>query len=305
MSHDHHDEETLGKPYDARLVRRLMTYVRPYAKFVTLAVLMLVVVTCFELAIPYLTRMALDDYIVANSRLVTDNGGDIAREFIAGHAEDLVPVDTSEDGIQTRYFISSKALSGFSPREVARATELGVVGDERYYLADTAFFEARTVDRSGFLEAGSQVGIPVERLSDFTGEDLHELRGGDLHGVARIALAIIALLILTFGFTLLQINMMEVTSQRVMYDMRMKVLRHLQKLSLSFFDKNPVGRLVTRATNDIAVLHEMFTSIVITILHDMFILIGVIIVLLRLNWRLALVSFTAMPSGRCASRSPG
>jgi ABC-type multidrug transport system fused ATPase/permease subunit len=89
--------------------------------------------------------------------------------------------------------------------------------------------------------------------------------------------------------------MMEVTSQKVMHDIRMKVLRHLQKLSLSFFDKNPVGRLVTRATNDIAVLHEMFTSIVITILHDMFILIGVIIVLLRLNWRLALVSFIVLP----------
>ena len=82
MSHDHHDEETLGKPYDARLVRRLMTYVRPYVRLVTLAVLMLVAVTCFELAIPYLTRMALDDYIVANSRLVTDDGGEVAREFV-------------------------------------------------------------------------------------------------------------------------------------------------------------------------------------------------------------------------------
>ena len=311
MSHDHHDEETLGKPYDARLVRRLMMYVRPYARLVTLAVLMLVAVTCFELAIPYLTRTALDDYIVANSRLVTDDGGEVAREFIAEHAEDLVPIDAPSTGdaqsgggatagggrdhAQARYFISAKTLSGYDPREVARATDLGVVGDERYYLADGAFFEARTYDRTGFLEAGSRVGIPLERLDDFTSEDLHELRSGDLRGVARIALAVIALLILTFGFTLLQINMMEVTSQQVMYDMRMKVLRHLQKLSLSFFDRNPVGRLVTRATNDIAVLHEMFTSIVITILHDMFVLVGVVIVLLRLNWRLALVSFIVLP----------
>ncbi|MEA3409132.1 MAG: hypothetical protein U9Q95_02180, partial [Candidatus Eisenbacteria bacterium] len=215
MSYDHHDEETLGKPYDARLVRRLMTYVRPYAKFVTLAVLMLVVVTCFELAIPYLTRTALDDYIVATSRLVTDDGSELARAFIAGHAEDLVPIDASAgagataDNAPARYFISSKALSGFSPREVARATELGVVGGARYYLADAAFFEVRTYDSTGFLEAGSRVGIPVERLDDFTSEDLRQLRGRDLRGVAKIALAIIALLILTFGFTLLQINMME------------------------------------------------------------------------------------------------
>ncbi|MCK5597410.1 MAG: ABC transporter ATP-binding protein, partial [Candidatus Eisenbacteria sp.] len=102
-------------------------------------------------------------------------------------------------------------------------------------------------------------------------------------------------LVLTFGFTLLQINMMEVTSQRVMYDIRMKVLKHIQRLSLSFFDKNPVGRLVTRATNDVEVLHEMFTSIVIMLLRDMFILIGVVVLLLKLNWRLALVSFAVLP----------
>jgi ABC-type multidrug transport system fused ATPase/permease subunit len=113
--------------------------------------------------------------------------------------------------------------------------------------------------------------------------------------VARVALGIVSLLVLVFLFTLLQINMMEVTSQRVMYDIRMKVLQHLQRLSLSFYDRNPVGRLVTRATNDIAVLHEMFTSIVITILHDVFVLLGVVIVLLRLNWRLALVSFIVLP----------
>ena len=295
MSHDHHDEETLGKPYDGRLVRRLMTYVRPYSKHVVLAVLMLVVVTCSELAIPYLMRTALDDYIVATSRLVMNDGSEVAREFVAGHAPDLLPVDLPEAGAQERYFVSAKTLSGYDPRDVARATELGVVGEGRYYLADGAFFESRTFDRTGFLEAGSRVGIPSERLRDFTREELIELRGDDLRGVARIALAIIALLVMTFGFTLLQINMMEITSQRVMYDMRMKVLRHLQRLSLSFFDKNPVGRLVTRATNDIAVLHEMFTSIVITILHDMFILVGVVIVLLRLNWRLALVSFIVLP----------
>ena len=211
MSYDHHEEETLGKPYDARLVRRLMTYVRPYSRLFTLAVLMLVAVTCFELAIPYLTRTALDDHIVASSRLVANDGSEVASEFIAGHMGDLVPVDSTTpgcDGTAERYFVSSKTLSGYSPREVARATELGVVGEERYYLADSEFFEARTFDRSGFLDAGKRVGIPVERLGDFTREDLQELRADDLRGVAKIAFTILALLALTFGFTLLQINMM-------------------------------------------------------------------------------------------------
>jgi ATP-binding cassette subfamily B protein/subfamily B ATP-binding cassette protein MsbA len=301
MAYDHHDEETLGKPYDARLVRRLLTYVKPYARLVTLAVLMLVAVTCFELAIPYLTRTAIDDHIVATSRLVVYDGSAETLGFIEGHADDLVPIDAAPDATGVvgdsaeRYLVSSKALSGYDPREVARMTDLGVVKEELYYLADGGFFEARALDRTGFLPAGRQVGVPIERLSEFPREDLRALRADDIRGVARISMTIVLLLVLTLGFTLLQINMMEVTSQRVMYDMRMKVLRHLQRLSLSFYDKNPVGRLVTRATNDIAVLHEMFTSIVITILRDLFILIGVIVVMLRLNWRLALVSFIVLP----------
>jgi len=300
MSYDHHDEEILGKAYDARLVRRLMTYVRPYRRLVVLAVLMLVVVTCFELAVPYLTRTALDDYIVASHRLVSDDGSEAARSFIDDHRDELLAVSGAASpgespDAPTRYFVGTKTLSGFDPREVARATDLGLVGDERYYLADASFFAARTIDVTGFIEAGERVAIPIERLDEFSRSDLYELRRGDLEGVAKVSLTIVALLTLIFGFTLVQINMMEVTSQRVMYDMRMQVLKHLQRLSLSFFDRNPVGRLVTRATNDIAVLHEMFTSIVITILHDMFILLGVVIVLLRLNWRLALVSFVVLP----------
>lgn len=294
MSHEHHDEEILGKPYDARLTRRLLTYVKPYAGLVMLAVLMLVAVTCFELAIPYLTRTALDDYIVATSRMVeAAPGDDFASAFVESHRADLVRVE--EPAVAERYLVSSKALSGYDPGEVAEATDRGVVGETRYYLADRSFFDRGDADLTGILPAGGRLAIPSERLAGFDADELRELRAGDFHGVARIALGIIVLLVLTFVFTLLQVNMMEVTSQRVMYDIRMKVLRHIQTLSLSFFDKNPVGRLVTRATNDIAVLHEMFTSIVVTILHDMFVLLGVVVVMLRLNWRLALVSFVVLP----------
>jgi ABC-type multidrug transport system fused ATPase/permease subunit len=80
-----------------------------------------------------------------------------------------------------------------------------------------------------------------------------------------------------------------------MYDLRMKVFSHLQRLSLTFFDKNPVGRLVTRATNDVETLNEMFTSVLLTFFKDVFLILGIVLVLLRTNWRLALVSFTVLP----------
>ncbi|MBN1459324.1 MAG: ABC transporter ATP-binding protein [Armatimonadetes bacterium] len=334
MTGQYHDEDILGKAYDARLMKRLAKFVRPYARFVTLSVLMLVAVTCFELAVPYLTRTALDDYIVSSYRLVTvSKDVELGRLLVDQHASDLIPVDggdqTSGAGVPTtvtatgtpppasipptagaalppatevrlssdtaRYFVSSKVLSGYDSREVARSTREGVISELRYYVAERSFFEERNLHPSGMLGAGSSVGVPLESLSEIPRGDLLALRAADFRGVTRIALTIVALLLMVFLFTLLQVNVMEVTSQRVMYDVRVKVLRHLQRLSLSFYDKNPVGRLVTRATNDVEVLHEMFTSIVITILHDVFVLLGVVIVLLRLNWRLALVSFIVLP----------
>lgn len=80
-----------------------------------------------------------------------------------------------------------------------------------------------------------------------------------------------------------------------MHDLRMKVFSHLQGLPVSFFDKNPVGRLVTRLTNDIQNVHEMFTSVLINLLKDILLVIGIVILLLQLNRGLALVSFSVIP----------
>jgi len=88
---------------------------------------------------------------------------------------------------------------------------------------------------------------------------------------------------------------MQFVGQRVMFDMRMELFSHLQEMSLSFFDKNPVGRLITRLTNDVEVLNEMLTSGIIAIFGDIFSLIGIVIVMLWLNFKLALVSFMVLP----------
>ena len=83
--------------------------------------------------------------------------------------------------------------------------------------------------------------------------------------------------------------------QKIMYDIRMQVFSHIQKLPLSFFDRNPVGRLVTRVTNDVETLNEMLSSGVVAILGDIVVLIGIVVVMLTLNWQLALVTFIVLP----------
>ena len=88
---------------------------------------------------------------------------------------------------------------------------------------------------------------------------------------------------------------MEYTGQMIMHDLRVGLFTHIQGLSVAFFTRNPVGRLVTRVANDIQNMHELFTSVVAFVFKDLFLLTGIAVVLLSLNWRLALVSFTVIP----------
>jgi ATP-binding cassette subfamily B protein len=88
---------------------------------------------------------------------------------------------------------------------------------------------------------------------------------------------------------------MQWTGQKVMFDLRSQIFRHLQHMHVAFFDKNPVGRLVTRVTTDVDALNEMFTAGVVSIFEDVFVLAGIIAIMMKMNWKLALITFAVLP----------
>jgi len=116
-----------------------------------------------------------------------------------------------------------------------------------------------------------------------------------LTGIAQIAAIYVGLLALTFLLEFLQTYYMQWTGQKVMFDLRTQIFRHLQRLHVAFFDKNPVGRLVTRVTTDVDALNEMFTSGVVSIFEDLFVLVGILSVMIGMNWKLALITFAVLP----------
>ncbi len=178
-----HDEEILGKAYDARLMRRLLTYLRPYWRQVAVALVAIIAGAAAQLAQPYLVKLAIDRFIA------------------------------------------------------------------------------------------------VRRLD----------------GLERLALAYLAILVAAFALEYLQTWTMQMTGQRIMFDLRMAIYGHLQRLDLGYYDRNPVGRLMTRVTSDVDVLNDLFTSGVVTIFGDVFTLVGIMAVMLGMNWRLALVAFAVLP----------
>jgi ATP-binding cassette subfamily B protein len=119
---------------------------------------------------------------------------------------------------------------------------------------------------------------------------------GDMAGLNLIAVVFVLALAAQFVLSYFQVYIMNMAGQRVMADMRREIFSHLQRLHPSFFDKNPVGRLVTRVTTDVDALNELFTSGVVTIFGDVFMLVGIMGVLIYLDWRLALVTFAVLPA---------
>jgi ATP-binding cassette subfamily B protein len=114
-------------------------------------------------------------------------------------------------------------------------------------------------------------------------------------GIAQVASIYVGLLVFSFLLEFLQTYYMQWTGQKVMFDLRRQIFRHLQRLHVAFFDKHPVGRLVTRVTTDVDALNEMFTSGVVSIFEDLFVLAGILGVMLCMNWKLALITFAVLP----------
>src|SRR5438477_866553 len=177
------EEEVLGKAYDSRLMRRLVTYLRPYKAYVAVALALILLESSLEVAFPWLTKIAIDRSItVAN-----------------------------------------------------------------------------------------------------------------IAGLATIALVYVVLLLIRFVCASAETYVLQNTGQKIMYDMRMQVFRHLHTLAPSFYDKNPVGRLITRVITDVDVLNELFSAGIVSIFGDIFTLLGIMIAMLVLDWQLGLVTLSVLP----------
>ena len=114
-------------------------------------------------------------------------------------------------------------------------------------------------------------------------------------GIGWMSLLLVGSLGLGFAFQYVQIRVMQKVAQETMYDLRKEIFSHLQRLPLSFYDRSPVGRLVTRVTTDVDALNDLFTTGVAAMVNDFFLLLLFVFIMLQMNWRLALATFAVMP----------
>lgn len=240
------DEDQLGKSYDIGLLKRLLPFARPYGLFLACAIFLVVFITVIEIGIPYLTKIAVDRYIVPQiGKTKFETEGNVR----------YLNVDMADDDVK---------------HIVNRHPELFNVDEDG---AEIAYHDLKQLDSA----------------------DLFVLRKNDVRGVGLIALILFLIVVVNFALNFLQVLVMEYSGQRMIHDLRMRLFSHILELSISFFNRHSVGRLVTRVTNDIQNMHDLFTSVIVFLFRDLFLLIGIMIVLLFIHWQLALISFMVLP----------
>ncbi len=248
--HDHMAETSITATYDTRLLKRLLPFSKPYRRTIFFSMLIVFMITLLELALPYITKTAIDRHIVPAHNAETDTRGNI-------------------DGAPSRMYRVDLSAPDVG-RIVSAHPELFTVGDAVAHIA-------------------------YEDLAALPPEALKIIRGNDMVGIGVITLLFLGLVLADFVLNFFQKLIMEYTGNMMMHDLRMALFRHIQQLSISFFNRNPVGRLVTRVTNDIQNMHELFTSVVSFIFKDIALLVGITIVLISLNPSLAAISFIVVP----------
>lgn len=244
------EEKQLSKAYDFKLMRRLYPFARPFGGLLLWSILLVVWITLLDLSIPYITKVAIDRYIVPQ----------IERN---GH-----PSDQTDE--LPRRFIQVDLKDPEVGRIVSKYPDL-------------------------FRRQGSTTQISIEAISRLKKNEIATLRKKDLSGVGIISAVFLFIIVLNFIFNFFQKVIMEYTGHMIMHKLRLRLFTHIQTLSIEFFTRNPVGRLVTRVTNDVQNMHELFTTLLAFIFKDLFLLFGIAAVLIVLNWKLALATFAVIP----------
>ena len=172
----------------------------------------------------------------------------------------------------------------------------------RPYKLQTALSAAAIVFKAGADVAGPYLvkvavdaymtGTPREKL----GWLARHLSRVPATGISEIAGLYLGSLLLTYALEFLQTYLMQWTGQKIMFDLRREIFRHIQTMHVAFFDHNPVGKLVTRVTSDVDALNEMFTSGVLAIFEDVFALLFIVIIMVGMSWRLALLTLLVLPA---------
>ncbi len=285
-------DEIAGKIYDGNLFKKLIKYLKPYKTYVVLSFVFLILISLAELAIPLITKSAVDNNVVSDKFPVQFPSEQVQLDF-----KNKYPKFTYYT-YQDKYLavISTKQKNFLAKKDLIYLQQNHYLNLEKVVLINATTRNKEILADSPYLQISPELlAIDLKEINKFSLSNIVKLRDNDYKQIKFLAWLFLITILLKFVFTYFQVYITNFASQHAMNDLRRELFAHLQRMPLSFFDKNPIGRLVTRVTNDIRSLDEMLSSGIITLLQDSVMILTIMIVMLILNWQLALVSFIILP----------
>ncbi|HEX37653.1 MAG TPA: ABC transporter ATP-binding protein [Candidatus Cloacimonetes bacterium] len=286
------EEKDTGKVLDAALMKRLLRYLAPYKIYFIISLFILIIVAFFAIAIPYITKYAIDEYINPSLKILSvEDHPEIQEHFKKRYKKFIY------EQVDGKILLHSYNIDKLLPKHYKLIIKKDLISKEIYAAYPINNKNTKVADEypEYLKKFGDYYIIQQSDFGNLSVEATRSLRSNDISGLKTLAIIFFVLLILRFVFSYAQIYMTQYGAMHSMYDLRMKLFNHLMKLPMSFFDKNPIGRLVTRVTNDVNALSEMLGEGLITLVQDLFMMLAILIVMLIINWKLALITFVVLP----------
>ncbi|MBO2945230.1 ABC transporter ATP-binding protein [Paenibacillus sp. F411] len=289
---DIHEEAQLKKVKDSLLWRKMMRFAIPYRKRIAGSFVLAMLIAALTVAQPLLVKNAIDERIhgIFKPMIATDSS-------IA--PADLAPVVTG-DAIpyedRMYYRVDAKDLTESVGGESVQRAQIVAYQDQYYVLNG---WVERT-DELTFIPAasGMEITAPEGRtqlVEPMTDSQVRAFRVQDVSGFITIGVLFLISVVLAGVFTYWQSILLQTTGQHIIRDLRVVMFEHLAKLQTSFYDRNPVGRLVTRVAYDVEAVNQLFSQVIVNLAKELLLLIGIAAIMLHLDVSLALVSFAMIP----------
>ena len=301
------ETDTITKEYDSRLIRRILSYLKPYRLLVVLTIAALLLSTLGELYIPVLQQRVIDGSILA--RFLAFNNEAMRRHDLSAEAaaicDELIALPETVT-LGDMVFVPQNqrtVMRGAVERELR---EKGILDETHWYA-----FSCNAGDPADVVTQKYQTAAPLfirtvngaDIYAAIKTDDLYSLppaeiaviRGGDIARVIRGGIIFLAALVVVFIFTFSQTWTSNLISQRVMKDMRLGLFKKTLSQSTAFLSRHPVGRIVTRLTGDVETIDEFFTTVLAAFLKDLSVMAGVLITLFIMSPRLALCVTATLP----------
>lgn len=285
-------DEDYEKSMKGNVLRRLLRYAKPYWYTIIIVFALVLAITGFDLLRPVLVGDAIDDYIDGYNRPYVQVDAD------SNGAVSYRGIYLSKDGVKNASANKQNYYQMF-------------LYEDKYYMFDNVdskvqknlMESSKELVESVQMSHGTQddefIKVTIEG-KEYTGtllskDELKLVRKGDFDGIKKIAVIYLLVLLVSFVCNILQTWLLQLTGQNIIYNIRQEVFEHIHKLSLRFFDITPVGRIVTRVTNDVEALNEMYTNILVKLFKNIVKIIGLAAVMLSINVRMSMYAFVLLP----------